>query len=62
MFQIGVPGTIKNPPRWNEVYYWCVEQFGYTGFTVTNWHFRFNDEADALHFVLRWGGELQEIH
>ena len=45
---------------WNEVCAWAIEQFGLPGTRFT-WHptedymdFHFNDEKDAIHFILRW--------
>jgi hypothetical protein len=45
---------------WNEICAWCVERYGLPG-TVYTWHprteymeFRFHNESDAIHFILRW--------
>lgn len=45
---------------WNDICIWAIEQFGLPGNRFT-WHathdrmlFDFNDERDAIHFMLRW--------
>jgi hypothetical protein len=45
---------------WNEICIWAIEQFGLPGQKFT-WHptedfmdFKFEDERDALVFLLRW--------
>lgn len=45
---------------WNEICAWTIEQFGLPGTRYT-WYpreehmdFWFNDEKDAVHFMLRW--------
>lgn len=45
---------------WNDICIWAIEQFGLTGdrftwhATDTHMHFDFNNEKDAIHFILRW--------
>ena len=57
------PGTrvcISWDSDWNEPCAWAIEQFGFpeTRYTITlrndNLDFIFEDEADAIHFSLRW--------
>ena len=49
--------AVMPAPLYGEIYNWCIEQFD--GHDRARWTakrgvFRFRDDADAMHFKLRW--------
>jgi hypothetical protein len=41
--------------QWQEMHNWCKEQFGAEQYTWTGSLFWFQNERDAIVFMLRWG-------